>query len=120
MSNAIQYTYGVIGASESSTTIAIDCVSLGAPLQLIGGLTARGAAQVYLLGIVPRTNDELDTVITLGAMGVTPEPSSPHPASATAAPRPLQAAIIRRAPRFTPPILGPEPGAGVLTVTGGG
>jgi hypothetical protein len=80
---------------------------------LIGGLTACGVAQVYLLGmILPRSNVALATDITLGADGVALAPYPPQPASATATPKPPQAAIIRRAPRFTPPILGPEPSAG--------
>ena len=37
MSNTTQYTYGVIGASESSTTSAIDLVPAGAPAQVSGG-----------------------------------------------------------------------------------
>ena len=84
MSNTTQYTYGVIGASESSTTSAIDFVPSGVPAQLSGGAAGRFPAQVNRLGKVPCANAVSDTVMTLGAVTVTPEEKSPQPASGTA------------------------------------
>src|ERR1700733_8504182 len=46
MLNTTQYTYGVIGASASSKTSAIDLVPAGAPAQVIGGVARRFPAQV--------------------------------------------------------------------------
>ena len=120
MSNTIQYTYGLIGASASSTTIAIDWVPFGSPDQLIGGESTRDPSQVNLDGSSPRSTAALDTVITAGAVIVTPWLSSPHPANATAVPRPPQPAITRRAERFTSPILGPGPAAGRPSAAPGG
>ena len=88
MSNTTQYTYGVIGASESSTTSAIDLVPAGAPAQVSGGEVGRFPAQVNRSGMVSCTNALSDTVITLGAVTVTPDEKSPHPASGTAKPPP--------------------------------
>ena len=97
MSNTIQYTYGVIGASESSTTIAIDCVPLGAPDQLIGGDSALGPAQVNLDGRSPRSTAALDTVITAGAVIVTPWLEQPAPGQRDG--RPQAAAACHYPPR---------------------
>ena len=87
MSNAIQYTYGLIGASESSTTRAMLLVPCGAPAQLSGGVVTREpAAHVYRRGIMFCWNAPLFTVIALGAESLMDEPNSPHPASGTAQP----------------------------------
>src|ERR1700761_1724273 len=117
MSNTTQYTYGVIGALESSTTSAIDLVPAGAPAQVIGGETTLFPAQVNPTGIVSCTNVSSDTVITLGAVTVTPDEKSPHPATGTANPSAATACATRLAgPRcrrlsstflLTRPILGP-------------
>jgi hypothetical protein len=46
MLKTIQYTNGVIGASESSTTRAMLLVPGGAPAHLSGGLSTLGPAHV--------------------------------------------------------------------------
>jgi hypothetical protein len=123
MSKTTQYTYGVIGASESSTTSAIDFVPAGAPAQLSGGEAGRLLAQVNRPGKVPCTNTPSDTVMTLGAVTVTPEDKSPHPASGTTAAVAATAVATRLAgPRrrrcplpashFTRQSLGPAAGCG--------
>src|SRR5690349_538115 len=121
MSNTTQYTYGVIGASESSTTSATDFVPAGAPAQVSGGVAGRFPAQVNRSGIAPCTNAPSETVMTLGEVTVTPEENSPHPPSGTAnATAPAAAAIRPAGPRgrrcllsarhLTRPILGPAGG----------
>jgi hypothetical protein len=107
----------VIGASESSTTSATDLVPAGAPAQVSGGVAVRLTAQVNRSGKAPCVNAPSDTVITLGAVTVTPEEKSPHPASGTANAAAAPARAIRLAgPRrrclesarhVTRPILGP-------------
>lgn len=84
MSNATQYTYGVIGASASSNTSAIDLVPAGAPAQVSGGVVTFPPAQVYLAGMTSCGNALSDTVITLGEVTVTPDEKSPHPVTGTA------------------------------------
>src|SRR5215468_7726000 len=119
MSKTIQYTYGVIGALESSTTRAMLFVPGGAPAQLSGGVSTLALAQVYRRGIVCCGNAPLLTVITLGVAIVMPEPKTPHPPSGTAHPSAAAAAASRRARPARPgrvrstchlrcPILGPD------------
>src|SRR6202012_5406653 len=84
ISNTTQYTYGVIGASASSKTSAIDLVPAGAPAQVIGGVASRFPAQVNRTGMTSCGNSLSATVITLGAVTVTPDEKSPQPASGTA------------------------------------
>src|SRR5690348_994902 len=117
MLNTTQYTYGVIGASESSTTSATDFVPAGAPAQVSGGVVGRFPAQVNWSGRVPCTNAPSETVMTLGEVTVTPDENRPHPASGTAnATAPAAGAIPPPGPRrrrllsarhLTRPILGP-------------
>lgn len=121
MSNTTQYTYGVIGASESSTTSATDFVPAGAPAQVSGGVAGRFPVQVNCSGMVPCTNAPSATVMTLGEVTVTPDENSPHPASGTANASAPAAAVTRPAGRrrrrcllsarhLTRPILGPAGG----------
>jgi hypothetical protein len=103
--------------------MAIDLVPLGVPAQFSGGLTGRGAAQVYLSGMMFLGIAALDTVITVGAVTVIPDPSSPQPdsdatlasAAAAAATRPGIPGRLRpiRSTRHPPPrpILGPAGGS---------
>src|SRR5512146_1970797 len=122
MSNTTQYTYGVMGASASSSTIAIDLVPAGAPAQVSGGVSRCGPAQVYRSGrIVPCRNVPEVTVITLGEVIVTPAEKSPHPASGAAQPTATAARATRpanprrrdvRSTSLTRPILGPGGGWG--------
>src|SRR5579859_1672116 len=101
MSNTTQYTYGVIGAAESSTTIAIDFVPAGAPAQLSGGDIGCAAEQVNRAGIVLRGNALSAIVITAGVVTVTPDENSPHPASGKLSPSAAAAEAARR-PRRRP------------------
>src|SRR6516165_12752234 len=121
ISKTIQYTYGVIGALESSSTSAMLFVPGGAPAQPSGGVSTLALAQVYRRGIVCCGNAPLLTVITLGVAIVMPEPKTPHPASGTAHPSAAAAAASRRARPARPgplrstchlrcPILGPDGG----------
>lgn len=123
MSNTTQYTYGVIGAFESSTTSATDLVPAGAPAQVIGGVVGRFPAQVNRSGMVSCTNVLSATVITLGAVTVTPDEKSPHPASGTAnataatavaarPARPRRRPALVSAYHFTRQSLGPAAGCG--------
>src|SRR5215831_8514621 len=129
MSKTIQYTYGVIGALESSTTRAMLFVPGGAPAQLSGGVSTLALAQVYRRGIVCCGNAPLLTVITLGVAIVMPEPKTPHPPSGTAHPSAAAAAASRRARPARPgrvrstchlrcPILGPDGSHGVWAPKG--
>src|SRR6185437_13320274 len=93
MSKTIQYTYGVIGAAESSTTSAKLLVPAGTPAQSSGGLTGLPPAQVYRSGIAFCRNAPLLTVITLGVASVMPDP---HPAIDRAQPTATTAAATRR------------------------
>src|SRR6266699_6682466 len=83
--------YGVIGACESSTTIANDLVGCaapcGAPDQYSGGLSP-APWQVYCRGMLTSAlNTGLVTVIACGAPSrwVVRPPSSPQPLSSTQA-----------------------------------
>ena len=123
MSNTTQYTYGVIGASASSTTSAIDLVPVGAPAQVSGGDISVRARAGEPVGHACRARTRRSvTVITLGAVTVTPDEKSPHPASGTAKPTAATAVATRlpRPPAPAPsprpisrrPILGPAAGCG--------
>src|SRR6185437_10475255 len=106
MSKTIQYTYGVIGAAESSTTSAKLLVPAGTPAQSSGGLTGLPPAQVYRGGIAFCRNAPLLTVITLGVASVMPDP---HPAIDRAQPTATTAAATRRMRRARG-ALPPDPG----------
>lgn len=122
MSNTTQYTYGVIGAFESSTTMAIDLVPVGAEAQEIGGETACVPAHVNRSGITLPGNALSDTLIVAGAVMVTPAEKIPHPASgalkasaatAAAARLPgLRRPAVPSASRLTAQSLGPDGGCG--------
>src|SRR5215470_9301848 len=95
MSNTIQYTYGVIGAAESSTTSAKLFVPAGSPAQLSGGLSALPPSHVYRAGIVFARNAPLPTVITLGEEILLL--NSPHPVTGSAQTAAAAAAATPRA-----------------------
>jgi len=82
MSNTIQYTYGVIGASESSTTIANDlAVCVVAPDHCSGGLNP-APWQVYSEGSeTSEPNTGLVTVSDAGELSRVPlrPPNIPQP-----------------------------------------
>jgi hypothetical protein len=84
MLKTIQYTYGVIGAAESSTTRATLLVPGGSPAQFSGGVVFFGQAQVNWTGMTLPTNAVLLTVITLGVAISLPDPSNPHPDAGSA------------------------------------
>src|SRR5258708_2181548 len=107
MLNTIQYTYGVIGAEESSTTKAMLLVPGGAPAQDSGGVLGLSAPQVKVTGKTPSTNAPLLMVITSGGAIAPPDPSSPHPDASSVQHPAVVAAASRRAARrprasFTP------------------
>src|SRR5580693_9345987 len=97
ISKTIQYTYGVIGASESSMIRARLFVPGGAPAQPRGGLISLPSApQVYVTGIVFWMNALLFTVISAGACTPAPEPNTPQPAIGSVAPIAMATAAARR------------------------
>src|SRR4051795_788244 len=99
MLNTIQYTYGVMGALESSTTSAMLFVPDGQPAQPSGGLLGRLALQVKRGGMTPPVNSPLVIDMTLGVAISAPEPNSPHPDRGNAVHAAMPAAASRRAAR---------------------